>query len=442
MLNLGFSGIFSYNKYSVEDKISYLAGNHLIEGGIGADFMKSVVDFKFSIDPELQAIFSANPQFRAVLDDLKDIKFYNRYKIFLQDNYQLTNNFYLQPGIRVDYYDILSKAYFAPRISLSYAIDNLTTIRASWGLYYQSPGYEKLRDQNVLYDLADVYTKNLAAEKAIHYVAGIERWLSNEWNIKLEGYYKDFSDLYIQKVVKGNSFFTEKVPGRDPRFPSGWSLPAIIRGDSVTQVPVNGSNGEAYGLELFLAKQNVIKDSRLSGWISYALAWADRYENGKKYPFRFDQRNTVNIVLQYKINGWLELGARWQFGSGFPISQPLGIKPRIIVEDRNMDGIPETPVIATRKNSASGEEEVIYDIDFGNKKLNSRKPAYHRLDIRINALADYWNLDWVFYLDVINVYNRSNVVGYDYYVTDNLTLGREKTTMFPILPTLGFSVKF
>ena len=65
-----------------------------------------------------------------------------------------------------------------------------------------------------------------------------------------------------------------------------------------------------------------------------------------------------------------------------------------------------------------------------------------RLDIRINAFADYWELDWVFYLDVINVYNRSNILNYDYFVTQNLVLGREPTTMFPILPTLGFSVRF
>ncbi|KUG26585.1 hypothetical protein ASZ90_003568 [hydrocarbon metagenome] len=48
----------------------------------------------------------------------------------------------------------------------------------------------------------------------------------------------------------------------------------------------------------------------------------------------------------------------------------------------------------------------------------------------------------MFYLDVINVYNRSNVIGYDYYINDDLTIGREKSTMFPILPTLGFNVRF
>mgnify|MGYP001827493500 FL=1 len=202
--------------------------------------------------------------------------------------------------------------------------------------------------------------------------------------------------------------------------------------------------GEAYGFEFFIAKKNIIRESKLSGWISYSLAFAERYENGIEYPFRFDQRHTLNFVLNYQINSWLEAGVRWQYGSGFPISEPRGIKPRIILEDQDLDGIPETPVIATRNvNNNSGEENpVIYDVDFGDRKLNSRKPIYHRLDMRINALADWWGLDWTFYLDVINVYNRSNVIAYDYFVNEDLTLGREKTTMLPIIPTLGFSVRF
>jgi len=444
LLGLSFDGIFSYSKYSVDNRITYIVDDHIIESGIGADFMETVINFNFDLDPQLDAIFAANPQFRSVLTDLKDVKFYNRYRAYIQDNYKITGNFFIQPSLRFDYYDILDKAYFAPRLSFSYAIDDITTLRATWGNYYQSPGYEKLRDQGILYDLGDEFTTKLIAEKAVHYVAGIERWLSSEWNIRLEGYYKDFTDLYIPKVVGGNLFVTDEIPGKNPKYPSGWTLPAVVQGDSATQIPINGSNGEAYGIEILLAKRNVLNNSRLSGWISYAFAFANRYENGFKFPFRFDQRNTVNVVLEYSVNNWLEIGVRWQYGSGFPISEPIGIKPRIVLEDGNLDGIPETPVIATRSGTANanGEEEVIYDIDFGNGKLNGRRPEYHRLDIRLNALADYWGLDWVFYLDVINVYNRSNILSYDYFVTQNLILAREPTTMFPILPTLGFSVKF
>ncbi|MGB5848356.1 MAG: TonB-dependent receptor, partial [Ignavibacteriaceae bacterium] len=124
LLALSFNATFSYSKYSVDDKISYLVGDHIIDAGVGADFMETVIDFSFDLDPQLEALFAANPQFRSVLTDLKDVKFYNKYHTYLQDNFKVTENFFLQPSIRLDYYDILEKAYLAPRISLSYAIDD------------------------------------------------------------------------------------------------------------------------------------------------------------------------------------------------------------------------------------------------------------------------------------------------------------------------------
>ena len=443
LLNFKFDADFSFKKYSIDDKLTYLWGDNAFEAGAGMDFMQTLVNFKFKLDPELQSIFAANPQFRAVLNDLKNTRNYNRYRMFLQNNFKINEKLFVQPSLRFDYYDILDKAYLAPRISLSYGIDEVTTLRAVFGLYFQSPGYEKILDQGVLYDLGDLYTKQLDAENALHYVLGIERWLSNEWSLRLEGYYKSFNNLIKQKKVQGSQYFTEKIPGKDPKYISGWTRPITISGDSLTQIPINDSYGESYGFELFLSKKNIMKDSRFSGWVSYSLAWADRFEDSEKLPFRFDQRHTVNVVLNYQLNSWLDLGIRWQYGSGFPYSEPLGIKPRIILADNDLDGKPETPVISTRTRlSNPDEQEVIYDIEFANNKLNSRKPAYQRLDLRLTALAEFWNMNWTFYLDVINVYNHSNVIAYDYYVNPDLTLGREANTMFPIIPTLGFSVKF
>ena len=443
LLNFKFDADFSFRKYSVDDKFTYLWSENVFEAGAGVDFMQTLVNFKFKLDPELEAIFSSNPQFRAVLKDLKNTRSYNRYRIFAQNNFKIYDNLFIQPSLRFDYYDILDKVYLAPRVSLSYGIDEVTTLRAVFGVYFQSPGYEKIVDQNVLYDLSDRYTKQLDAENALHYVLGIERWLSSEWSLRFEGYYKSFNNLINQKKVQGTSYFTEAVPGKDPRFVSGWTRPILISGDSLTQIPVNDSYGESYGLELFLSKKNIMNESRLSGWISYSLAWANRFEESEKLPFRFDQRNTINVVLNYQINSWLDVGLRWQYGSGFPFTEPVGIKPRIILADNNLDGKPETPVIAIRKNSSNpNEHEVIYDIDFANNKLNARKPEYHRLDIRLTAITEFWGLSWSFYLDVINAYNKSNIIAYDYYVNADLTLGREANTMFPIIPTLGFSVKF
>jgi hypothetical protein len=437
LLNVNFDTDFLIEKYSFDNKYTFYWGANTFEAGAGADFMTSEIILNFNIDPQLKAFFQSNPQFTAVFSNISDIKKFTRYRMYTENNFAVSKRFYFHPGVRVDYYDVLNKYYISPRAALSYAVDDITTLRGVWGMYYQSPGYEKLLDQSSLIDLNEEYTRDLNAENAIHYTLGIDRWLTGEWNLRLEGYYKDLRDLIVQQRVTGTRFVTEQIPGRNPKFISGWTNPVRIPGDSLTQIPVNNSYGEAYGFELLLSKRNLAAGSKFSGWVSFAHAYAYRFDNGKRFPFRFDQRNTVNIVMNYQANSWFSLGLRWQYGSGFPFSRPTGIAPRIYYADTNMDGEADTPLISTY-----GRGEVVYNLDYEGQKLNARKPPYHRLDLRFTGLTRFWNLDWTFYLDIINAYNRSNVIGYNYIITPELTLESRKSTMFPIIPTLGFSVKF
>jgi hypothetical protein len=441
LVGFGFNSDFTFQKYSIDDKFLYYWGkDNEFSAGAGVDFMKTLVKFDFNLDPQLRAFFNSNPNIRAVFDDIGDEIKYSRYRAWAQNKFAFGDKIIFQPGLRFDYYDILEKGYLAPRVSLAYAFNDLTTLRAAWGIYYQSPGYEKLRDGNKLLDFDKKFTTALQAEHSIHYVLSLERWLSSEWRAKVDGYYKKFDDLIVPKQVTGKIYETELIPGKNPALKSSWIDPIVVQGDSLTQIPVNNSFGKAYGLEFLVEKKNIVGVTKFDGWISYSLAWTERSEYGRTLPFNFDQRHTLNVVLNYEVNNWFDIGIRFQYGSGFPITEPVGIKPRITLVDTNGDFIPDSPEIATRGES----EDVIFDTDFGGieNRYRSRKPAYHRLDVRFSAKADYWDLDWIFYLDVINVYNRANVVGYDYFVNDDLTLGREKNTMFPILPTLGFNVRF
>ncbi len=440
LLGFGVKSDYIFRKYSVENRLNYFGEDFDLEAGAGLDFIRTNILFDFEIDPELQAVFNQNRGFRSALDDLDDQKDYFRAKFYIQNNFKLSEAIAVQPGIRFDYYDIMKKFYAAPRISAAYAVDNVTTLRGVWGIYYQSFGYEKLRDANKIFDFDRRYTEALKAEKSSHYVLSIERWLNNKWLAKFETYFKNFGNLIESKTVSGTAYSVTPKPGMDLRFLSGWNDPVRVIEDSTTTIPINASKGNAYGFELLIEKKNIYGDDRLSGWISYALAYAERLIDGRTIPFRFDQRHTANLVLNYRINSWLELGARFQYGTGFPLTEAIGIVPRIILADLDQDNIPESPVIATRGNT----DRVIFDVDYGGKfnRLKSRKPDYHRLDMRVNAKANYWGLDWNFYLDIINVYNRSNVINYDYFVTDNLELKRRATNMLPILPTLGFSVRF
>ncbi|MBD3409335.1 MAG: TonB-dependent receptor plug domain-containing protein [Ignavibacteriales bacterium] len=439
LLGVELSSSFAFRKTSLADHVTFFWGeNHVFDAGVGFDHMQTLLEFEATLDPQLEALLRSLPQARIRVDDLADEKFYYRYHAYAQNKFAFADRLYIHPGLRYDYYQILEKPYLAPRVAVSFAIDDLTTLRAAWGHYYQSPGYEKIRDQGLVFDLSEANTAPLEAERATHYIVGLERWLTEEWDVRVEGYYKDYEDLIVPKIVEGTRYYTERIPGRDRQDPAGWTRPVPVPGDSITQIPVNDSYGETYGVELLLAKRNVAPDSRLNGWISYAFAFAERVNNGRTTPFRFDRRHSLDVVLDYELSESWSVGARWQLASGFPATEPIGTAPRVILADTDGDLQPETPTISTRNG------EVVYNVDYGaNPDLyNARRPLYNRLDARGSYYTTIWGKRWTFYLDVINILNIDNVNGYRFYVEEDGSLGSRERNMFPILPTFGINVQF
>ncbi|RPI15427.1 MAG: hypothetical protein EHM58_14115 [Ignavibacteriae bacterium] len=434
-LGIGFSSKYTFRKYSLSNNTIFFTKNHKAEIGGGIDVIKTDLQFKIQIDERLKAFLQNNPNFTALNESFIEGKNYYRGHIYAQDRIKLSKQLYIQPGIRFDYYDILRKAYLSPRINLSYAFDKLTTLRAGAGIYYQSPGYEKLVDGQVFYDLTPEKTHRLDAERATQFIFGFERWLTSEWLAKFETYYKKFDDLVVQEKLTGYryQYYINDPNNQDPNYisnPTSWTRSAVkLPYDSLTSTPVNGAKGAAYGFEFYIEKKSLSPESKLSGWISYSLSWAQRDRDGLLSPFRYDQRHSLNIVANYRILKWLELGARFNYSSNFPYTKPLGIKPRVV-----NDSLAVLPII----------NKVQFDFNFGGEsnKLADKKPDYHRLDLRVTAYTNFWNLDWSFYIDVVNVYNHKNVIGYDYYIDENMKLAIKSIGQFPILPTIGLSARF
>jgi hypothetical protein len=428
---------FNFRKYSLANRTSATLGDHLLEAGAGVDFIRTWFEFSSKPDSMLRALRESGRR-TGFPDSINTVVDFPRAHAFVQDRVAFGDELYLQLGARLDYYGMLERSYISPRASISWAIDPLTTLRGAWGNYYQSPGYEKLIDGQTFFDLTSPEIRTLRPERSIHYVLGADRMITDEWQLKVEGYYKDFADLIVQQRLDGTRYVSTPIAGADLRYPSGWTRPVSEANDSVTTVPVNGADGEAYGVEVTLQKIVSSTDSPLGGWISYGLAWANRHRDGITYPFNFDQRHTVNVVLSYRASDWLELGASFRFGSGYPFTPATGFSP-IIITRRDSSGA-EQPAVATNIFG-----ETIFRVDRGGlESVNSeRLPAYHRLDLRATVYADWWDLDWSFYLDLVNAYNRSNVLSRSYRVDrGTITLTTREVTMLPILPTLGFSVAF
>jgi hypothetical protein len=434
-LGIGFKSKYTFRKYSISNNTTFISKLHKTEIGGGIDVLKTDLDFSIELDERLKAIVQGNPNFNALTEGFLEGKNYYRLNFYAQDRMKLSDKFYVQAGARFDYFVINKKAYLSPRLNFSYAFDKVTTVRAGTGLYYQSPGYEKLIDAQIFFDLTEEKASRLEAERSIHYVLGLERWFSTEVFVRFESYYKNFSNLIVQERLTGYRyrFYLNDPSNQDPEYmrdPDNWTRSETkLPYDSLTSTPVNGAKGYSYGFEFFLEKKAINPSSKFSGWVSYSLSFANRERNGLTTPFRYDQRHSINVVANYRILSWLELGARFNYSSNFPVTKPVGIKPRVVG-----DSLAVLPVLNI----------VQFDFDFGDKSnlLAEKKRDYHRLDLRATAYSKFWGIDWGFYIDVINVYNRQNVVGYDWSIDNNLKVKQSVIGQFPILPTIGINARF
>ncbi len=113
------------------------------------------------------------------------------------------------------------------------------------------------------------------------------------------------------------------------------------------------------------------------------------------------------------------LGVRWQFGSGFPYTQPLGFDDLLDFRER----LPDV-------NSDRGTRRVILDKPYG-----GRLPAVHRLDLSVKRafeLSDAINLN--LQLGAINTYDQSNIFYYDVFT-------HRRIDQLPLLPYLTIETK-
>ncbi|MCU1278174.1 MAG: TonB family protein / TonB-dependent receptor [bacterium] len=166
-----------------------------------------------------------------------------------------------------------------PRLTVRYQPIARLAIKASAGLYHQSP-----RPQ----DLSAAFgNRKLAPESAVHLVAGFEFQATPTLQLELTGFYKDMRNL----VVPG-----EKLG--DP----------ILTNDGI---------GRVYGGSL-LIRQELWKN--FFGWASYTLSRAERQDHPDQasHLFQFDQTHILTIVASYKLPRGYQVGIRFRYVTGSP----------------------------------------------------------------------------------------------------------------------------
>jgi hypothetical protein len=317
-------------------------------------------------------------------------------------------------------------------VNISYGLNDLSTLRAAYGIFYQSPGMEKWDFRSPL-----IYTREtfagVVAERADHYILGFDRMVSPEWQLKLDVYYKTLRDVIGPEKLQGTDWYTAQT-GSDPRNPASWQQPVLAPMDSATSVPVNAASGTSKGFEVLLQKIQSLPEDRFTGWIGYALASSQRLRDGVSSPFLFDQRHALTAVGNYRFAERWDVGLRFTLRSGRPYADATGVSPRVVYQD--VGGAP-VPTVQTDANG-----DVILDVQYETDRYSGRMNLYHSLDLRLTTYPRWFDLDWAVYLDVQNVYNRENEQAVNFFVDASGTVQRRPVYGLPIFPSLGLTVSF
>lgn len=168
-----------------------------------------------------------------------------------------------------------------------------------------------------------------------------------------------------------------------------------------------------YGLELLLRKPLT---RRLYGWVAYTLMRSQVFLEARgpvpamRFTADFDQRHNLAVIASYK------LPRGWQIGGRF----------------RLVSGTPYTPILGAVQYEGSYQPiNGIYN--------SARFPPFHQLDLRVDKRWILRRASVTAYLDVQNVYNRTNVEAYIYNYDFSSAAGG---VGLPIFPSLGLRVDF
>ncbi|WP_089828545.1 TonB-dependent receptor [Chitinophaga filiformis] len=183
--------------------------------------------------------------------------------------------------------------------------------------------------------------------------------------------------------------------------------------------------GRSYGGEILLEK----KKGTTRGWIGYTLAWSDRtfptVNGGKSFPYKYDRRHDIEVVLTQRLGKRWELSATWEYTTGLPLTLPTASYEGI------GDASPFDP---------PGKEPILDHI--GNRN-QYRTSSMHRLDLSAtySKKKKLWTKSWTFSL--YNAYNQPNPFSY-YIVTDTEKQERylAQISILPILPSVTYAIKF
>ncbi|MCH9032227.1 MAG: TonB-dependent receptor [candidate division Zixibacteria bacterium] len=178
---------------------------------------------------------------------------------------------------------------FSPRIGFSYPISDMAKVFFNYGHFYQLPDYDFLYARpTTSADRNDVIGNyNLDFEKTIQYSFGVQYKLSDDYALRISGYYKDEFDKVEQGDVIVGALRIRQYQNRAYARGRGFELGIDKRG-GIINGQINYTYAFAFGKES-QTNQNYISDAAIS------------QQSLNETPIDIDVRHAANIALQVVV---------------------------------------------------------------------------------------------------------------------------------------------
>ena len=423
----------TYSNY----KINFLAGSSVEDSdgvieSFSAKYISGIKDFAGKVDfdyipsPTHYIRFGAaatshtySPGALTLKSDFEETKFdtllgandaqSKEFNTYIEDDIQL-GAFKTNIGVHASAFNVNGKTYTSlqPRIGMRYLLNNDVALKGSFSTMAQYINLLTFEGLSLPTDLWVPSTKDIKPQKSWQAAIGIAKTFANKYEFSIEGFYKEMKNVVSYK--EGANF----LDGLDNNWES-----------KITQ-----GEGKAYGAEFFIQK----KKGNTTGWIGYTLSWNNRrfdaFNGGEWYPYRFDRRHDISIVVSHKISDKIHISGAWVYGTGNAVS------------------------LNTYKYSAitnftnSLDYSSVYQFESGGRKNAFRMSNYHRLDLSIEFHKKKKNWERTWAIGAYNSYNHKN----PYFIIssheqDPNNPGRDipvfkEVSILPVIPSVTYSFKF
>lgn len=320
----------------------------------------------------------------------------NQFSTYFTNRVRLSNHLISEFGVRYDYTSYSNDELISPRLNAVYNFGDRTSVRAGWGYFYQSEGIDNIF-------IGDGETDFFPAEKAEHWIISLEHSFKNGIKLRLEGYYKIYSNLRPD--------MRSSVYSLDP-FPELSDYRTIFyRAKSYSR-----------GIELYLKKEMV---NKFSWCLSYAYAKAedsldhiyfpqqdDRRHYDEVLPTPYDQRHTLYFDFGYRPwSNWL-INIAWQYHTGWAYTNNIL------------------------------DDDLYFPRWTYNGQMRGRHKPFSRVDLRINKYFKITKGRLTTFIELINVLNRKNIRAYEFKyirIGDNWYPEKRPEYWLGILPSFGLT---